>query len=215
MAEAERPRVTRSLGRFWTAANMLSLSRAALVPPITVLVYQGGPRTWLFGLIGLAVLTDWFDGHLARWSHTVSEWGKVLDPLADKLAAAAVTAALVVRPIEPTLPLWFVGLIVARDASIVLGGVVIARRTGEVLMSIWWGKVAVSALSVTVLATLLEADAPVLQACVWITTALMVYTYALYLLRFVRVWRTGVLPSEVGMDGEGGRAIASVHPETS
>lgn len=216
MADVERARVTRHLGQFWTAANMLSLLRVVLVIPLTYLILVDGSVAWIFGLIGVAILTDWFDGQVARWSHTVSEWGKVLDPVADKFAAAAVTVALVFRPPEagPTLPLWFLGLIVVRDACIVAGGIAIARRTGEVLMSIWWGKVAVTALAVTVLAALLKADPPIMQACLWATTALMVYAFVLYLLRFVRVWRSDALPSTLDLDGEGGRTIASIHPET-
>ena len=211
--QAPKATSTPKLGRFWTAANMLSLVRAVLVLPITYLILVDGSAAWLFGLILVAILTDWFDGHIARWSHTVSEWGKVLDPLADKFAAAAVTVALTFRSeaAGPTLPLWFLALIVVRDASIVLGGILIARRTGEILMSLWWGKVAVSALAVTVLAALLKADPPVFWFCVWTTTALMSYAFVLYILRFVRVWRTGVSPAEAGLDGESGRTVASMH----
>ncbi|MEL6615250.1 MAG: CDP-alcohol phosphatidyltransferase family protein, partial [Bacteroidota bacterium] len=79
------------MGQFWTAANVLSLSRVVLVVPIAWLVYHGGPIGPMFGLIGLAIATDWFDGKVARWQGQVSEWGKVLDATADKLAAAAVT----------------------------------------------------------------------------------------------------------------------------
>ena len=212
---ASDTRVTQNLGTFWTAANIISLSRVVLVVPITYLILVDGPILWIFGLIIVGMLTDFFDGRVARWSHTVSEWGKVLDPVADKFSAAAVTVALVFRSPEagPTLPLWFLALIIARDAAIVLGGILIARRTGEVLMSIWWGKVAVTALSVTVLAALLKADPPVMQVCLWITTALMGYAFVLYILRFIRVWRAGVLPSVAGLDGEGGRTIASVQLE--
>jgi dsRNA-specific ribonuclease len=83
-----------------------ALSRLALVAPIAVLIYRDGPLLWLLALILLAVATDYFDGKVARWTGTVSEWGKVLDPLADKLAAAVVVLALVLRPVEPTLPLY-------------------------------------------------------------------------------------------------------------
>lgn len=213
--QASDTRATRNLGMFWTAANIISLSRVVLVVPITYLILIDGPMRWIFGLIFLGMLTDFFDGRVARWSGTVSEWGKVLDPVADKLAAAAVTVALVFRSPEagPTLPLWFLGLIIVRDGSIVLGGILIARRTGEVLMSIWWGKVAVTALSITVLAALLKADQPVMQVCIWITTVLMGYAFILYILRFLRVWRDGVSPATAGLDGEGGRTVASVQPE--
>lgn len=180
------------LGRFWTAANVLTLVRMALVPPIGLLVYRGGPFDWLIGLLLFAIATDWLDGQVARRSGTVSEWGKVLDPTADKLAAAAVTLALVLRPPElGTLPVWFVVCVIARDAVIAGGGLIQTRRLGHVMMSLWSGKVAVTALSVTVVAALLRADPPVLAACVWTTTALLAYSLVRYLQRFVYVMRLG------------------------
>ncbi len=200
------------LGKFWTVANVLSLSRAVLVIPITYLVAVDGSMAWIFGLVLLAVLTDFLDGTVARLSHTVSNWGKVLDPLADKFAAAAVTVALVIRG---SLPGWFLGLILVRDAVIVLGGVLIARRTGQVVMSIWWGKVAVTALAVTVVAALLKADPPVLQFCIWTTAVLMLYAFAHYVIRFVRLWRSGLTPTAAGFDGEHGRTVASIQPDAS
>lgn len=186
--------LSRLLGRFWTIANMLSMLRLVLVVPITYLILTDGPLTWLFGLILLALVTDWFDGRVARWSRTVSEWGKVLDPLADKVAGAAVVLALVVRG---TLPMWFLSVILARDVAIILGGVVLARRTSQVVMSAWMGKVAVTALALTVLAALLRADEPVLTFCIWITTGLMVYSFFLYAARFARLMKQGKLPESV------------------
>lgn len=186
--------LSRLLGRFWTIANMLSMLRLVLVVPITYLILTDGPLTWLFGLIFLALVTDWFDGRVARWSRTVSEWGKVLDPLADKVAGAAVVLALVVRG---TLPMWFLSVILARDVAIILGGVVLARRTSQVVMSAWMGKVAVTALALTVLAALLRADEPVLTFCIWITTGLMVYSFFLYAARFARLMKQGKLPESV------------------
>ena len=93
------------MGQFWTVANALSFSRILLVAPITWLIYKDGPIGPMFGLIGLAIATDFFDGRVARWSHTVSEWGKVLDATADKITAACVTIALLIRPAEPNLAL--------------------------------------------------------------------------------------------------------------
>ena len=181
------------LGKFWTAANMLSMVRLILVAPITYLILKDGPLTWLFGLVALAVVTDWFDGRVARWSRTVSEWGKVLDPLADKFAAAAVVLALVIKG---TLPLWFLGVGILRDILIVGGGIMLARKTGRVVMSVWMGKVAVTALSITILAALMRADEPVLQACVWITTGLLLYSFILYAVRFTHLMRLGPVSNE-------------------
>ena len=189
------------MGSFWTAANVLSLSRAVLVVPIAVLVYRGGPIGPMFALIGLAIATDWFDGRVARWSNTVSEWGKVLDATADKLAAAAVTVALLTRPEEagPTLPLWFVALAIVRDAMLALGGLIQTRRLGRFTSSLWSGKVAVTALAVTVIAALLAAAEPVMEALVGMTAAVMAYSIIKYSIRFVAIVKYG--PAALEPDG--------------
>lgn len=179
------------LGRFWTAPNILTLSRLVLVVPVSYLILTDGPLSWLFALVIIAIATDWFDGRLARWSHSVSEWGKVLDPMVDKIGAGAVVLALF---ITGWLPGWFVMILVVRDLLILLGGLVLARKTGRIVVSMWSGKVAVSAVAVTVLAALLQADPPVMTFCILVTSALLVYSYLRYMVRYFRLLRSGPLP---------------------
>jgi len=119
----------------------------------------------------------------------VSEWGKVIDPIADKFAAVMIVPALVFRPIEPTLPLWLLLVVVGRDLCVVAGGVLIAKRTGRIAVSSWVGKLAVAALSLTVLAAILKADPPILQFCVWLTAGLMVLSFVVYTGRLIRILR--------------------------
>lgn len=202
--------LSRLLGQFWTLANALSMARLILVIPITYLILTDGSLVWLFSLLFIALVTDWFDGRVARWSRTVSEWGKVLDPLADKVAAAAIVMALTVRGI---LPLWFLVVIIARDSAIVLGGIILARRTGQVVMSVWMGKVAVTALSITVLAALMRADAPILSFCVWATTGLLLYSFLLYGVRWGRLMRSGTLPDDVASARDENESVESVGHE--
>lgn len=182
------------LGNFWTIPNMLSIVRLMLMVPITLLILQGASAYWLFGLIVLAVATDWFDGQVARRLRSVSAWGKVLDPLADKVGSALIVMALVVRDTGPTLPLWFLGIIIARDLCIVLGGFVLARRTGQLAVSTFAGKAAVAMLALTVLAALIQVEASVLRVLVWITAGMIAYSFVVYLMRFVRWMRAGPRP---------------------
>jgi CDP-diacylglycerol--glycerol-3-phosphate 3-phosphatidyltransferase len=179
------------MGRFWTVANALSLARLLLVVPIAWLVYRGGPIGPMFGLVGLAIATDFFDGKVARWRDSVSEWGKVLDATADKLAAASVTLALLTRPVEPNLPLWFVALAIARDALLAAGGLLQTRRLGRFTTSLWSGKIAVALLAATVVAALVGAERAVMEACIGATTAVMLYSIVEYGLRFRRIMRPG------------------------
>ena len=190
------------MGPFWTLANLLSLSRAVLVVPIAGLVYAGGPLGPMFGLIGLAIATDWFDGRVARWRDAVSEWGKVLDATADKLAAAAVTLALLLRPESagPGLPLWFVVLAITRDAFLAVGGLVQTRRLGRFTSSLWSGKVAVGALAITVVAALLRAPASAMEALLWFTAAVLVYSIVKYGVRFRAIVRHGA--AALSADGD-------------
>ncbi len=185
------------VGRFWTIPNVLSLARILLIAPIVYLILNEGAIWKILALVGIAVASDWLDGALARWFNSVSEWGKVLDPLADKLAASAVVLALVMRD---QLPLWFLLVVVVRDLLILVGGAVAAHRFKVVLMSIWWGKVAVFMLSLTVLWALLEADRPIFYLSLWITTVLFVYSFILYAIRFMDIMSGGGLEH----DQEGG-----------
>ena len=185
------PRIP-DLGQFWTAANVLSLLRLVLVMPITVFLWRGGPLGWLLGLVILVILTDWFDGRVARWTHTVSDWGKVIDPVADKFAAIMTVTALAFRPSvanAPDLPLWFFGVVVGRDVAILLGGLVIARRSGKVVMSAWAGKAASLWLALTILSVILKADPPVFKVCLWMATGLFLFSFVLYVIRYLSVFR--------------------------
>jgi CDP-diacylglycerol--glycerol-3-phosphate 3-phosphatidyltransferase len=167
-----------------------------LVVPIAVLLWQDGPLGWLLGLTVAAIMTDWFDGRVARWTQTVSEWGKVIDPVADKFAAIMTVSVLTFRPAEPTLPLWFFGVIVGRDLLILAGGAWIAKRSGKVLMSAWAGKAASLWLALTVLAVILKADQPVLDVCLWMATGLFVFSFGVYLVRYLNAIRRSPPPSD-------------------
>ncbi len=196
------------LGRFWTVPNMMSLFRLVLTFPIAYLVLIDGPLLWIFGLFLLAVATDYFDGRVARWSHTVSDWGKVLDPLADKIGGGLVILALALRG---SLPGWFVALVLIRDALIVLGGVMLGRRTGFVVMSMWWGKIAVTSVAITALAALLHADPPVLEFCIWTSTALLVYSFLRYAVFYLRLRRAP--QPQLDLYARAVRAAESAHEE--
>jgi CDP-diacylglycerol--glycerol-3-phosphate 3-phosphatidyltransferase/cardiolipin synthase len=77
--------------------NLLTLSRILAVPGLVALMWGSNPWEWLaaFGLYGLAAITDYFDGYLARAQGTVSKVGVFLDPIADKIMVAAVIVMLI------------------------------------------------------------------------------------------------------------------------
>ncbi|MBI3769512.1 MAG: CDP-diacylglycerol--glycerol-3-phosphate 3-phosphatidyltransferase [Deltaproteobacteria bacterium] len=111
----------------WTAPNVLTLFRVALVPVLVYVLRDPGPLAGLLAalLFFLASLTDYFDGYLARKYGIVTTLGKFLDPLADKLIVASVLIMLAAMPCapgmtacEPRVPAWIVVLIVGRELAV-------------------------------------------------------------------------------------------------
>jgi cardiolipin synthase len=133
--------------RVLTVPNLISLVRILLIPAYVVLIVDEDTTTAGLILFACVVATDWVDGLIARRTGQVSEVGKVLDPVADRLAIAAGLIALVVRGI---FPLWAALLILVRDVAVVIGGAVaMARRRVRVEVR-FVGKLATFSLMVAI-----------------------------------------------------------------
>ena len=116
----------------WTLPNLLSLFRIAIIPILVyLLTFPGRLFSALAAFLFLVgTLTDYLDGYLARRHRTVSNLGKILDPIADKLmiSAALIMLAAMDRPGEPSVPAWLVVVIVARETAVtVLRGIALAE----------------------------------------------------------------------------------------
>jgi cardiolipin synthase (CMP-forming) len=115
--------------RIVTWPNALSAARLAGVPVFLWLIL--GPRTATAdliaaGILGLAGITDWLDGKLARMLNQTSRLGQLLDPAADRLYIAAMIIGLAVRGI---IPWWLFGALVGRELCVGAALLVLQRRT--------------------------------------------------------------------------------------
>ena len=110
-----------------TVPNLISLLRILLIPVFSYLIVHRPSTLAGIVLLSFVVATDWVDGAIARRTNQVSELGKILDPVADRLAIAAGLAALVIRG---AFPLWAALLILVRDALVLIAGAALlsARR---------------------------------------------------------------------------------------
>lgn len=126
-------------GPFLTWPNVLSLSRLLALPLFLWLVSTPGHTGWAIGLLLYAVVSDLADGYLARRLNAQSEWGRILDPVADKIASAA---ALIFCYFQRDLPAWILALILGRDLLILAFSPWWASRHGRIPESLWWGRVA-------------------------------------------------------------------------
>ena len=107
---------------FVTVPNILSFARIATIPLFCWLAANERTRIWGILLFAVVVSTDWVDGYVARRTGQVTELGRILDPVADRLAIAA---GLVTFAIAGIFPFWAALLILVRDVAVVLGGAVL------------------------------------------------------------------------------------------
>ena len=148
-----------------TIPNLISLIRLALIPVfLWVLVGSDSPFAagWLLGLIGS---TDWIDGYLARRLDQVSEVGKILDPLADRIA---VVVAVIAGLATGYLPAWFAWALIVREALVGVGALVIAWRGHTSLAVRKLGKLATLLLYVAVAWFLIGVEWTAFEWAAWI-----------------------------------------------
>ena len=125
-----------------TTASKITLIRVALIPAYMVTMYLSGGESnvwmWIsFALFVIASLTDYVDGQIARKYNQVSDFGKFLDPLADKLL---VIAAMTMYCEWGVFPAWALMIVLAREFA-VTGLRLIAVQKGTVIAAGWSGKV--------------------------------------------------------------------------
>lgn len=111
--------------RLLNVPNLLSGARIALIPVFVVWLLDPDTRVPGFALLALLFATDWVDGYIARRTGQVTELGKLLDPLADRLALAA---ALVTFVVVEALPIWAALVVLVRDAIVLTAGTILGAR---------------------------------------------------------------------------------------
>jgi CDP-diacylglycerol--glycerol-3-phosphate 3-phosphatidyltransferase len=131
----------------------------------------------------LAVITDILDGILARRYNEVTELGKIIDPLADKIVLAVVIYQLY---IIGELPAYYLIIIVGRDLLILLGGILVSQKIGRVLPSNILGKIAVLSIGIFILAVVLELKSSITflyNIFFYLSLILVFISFIIYLIR--------------------------------
>lgn len=134
----------------------------------------------------LALVSDALDGMLARRYRAESELGRILDPLADKVLAAAVGLALLWRG---ALPLWYVTVVIGRDVLIVLGSIVMRARIRAVPPSLPIGKAAATSIGIVLLAAIAGIGEHIVAALAIASSVLLVWSFVVYGARLKRIIR--------------------------
>ncbi len=154
--------------------NKLTILRVILIPVFLLVLFLAPVPTNRYVAVAIFVvasLTDFLDGYLARRWNLVSNFGKFMDPLADKLL---VMAALVSMVELGDLPSWVVIIILAREFAIT-GFRTLAMEANIVMAASWWGKVKTTVQMIMIIVVLLELPFAFMGAVETILVALAVF----------------------------------------
>lgn len=171
--------------------NKLTIARVVFTLfMIVFLLLPGAAFAWLsFAMFGIAALTDWADGRIARARNLITNFGKFMDPLADKILNYSVMVLLIPEGLVPTVALV---LILFRE-FLVSGMRLSAAEQGVVIAANIWGKIKTlfQDLSLTAILILRAAGVsfltPLSNALIWICAALTVVSGAIYVVQNARV----------------------------
>lgn len=168
-----------------TIPNFFSYFRILLIP-VFVILYVKTKYIAAAVVIAVSLASDIADGFIARNFNMVSRLGKVLDPLADKLTQVAIFVCISMRY---RLALLIVAVIVAKELTIFVMGLVVFKRSGEVDGARWYGKMATGIIVVSsflmVLFPMMEES--LAYGLIWLSIAAAAFSYLMYVLRYIGI----------------------------
>ena len=165
-------------------ANKITLFRVFLIPVFLIVLYLDFSGHYLvaLGVFIVACLSDFLDGYIARHHNQVTDFGKFMDPIADKVL---VISAMVMFVSWDRMPAWMLVIVIARELGISALRL-IAVDNGRVIAAGWSGKVKTAATMVCI-CIMLALNLPVLDLiCSWVILVTTAYSGAEY---FVKNWK--------------------------
>ena len=166
--------------------NKLTVARMILVPFLVVFLltgWGGEANRWIcLAIFVAASVTDWFDGHLARKYNLITNFGKFMDPLADKLL---VCSAMICMIEVDKLPAWVVIIIIGRE-FIISGFRLIAAENGIVIAANYWGKFKTVSQMIMIILLMLNFGGiftVLTQIFIWLSVALTIISLLTYIMQ--------------------------------
>lgn len=166
----------------FTIPNIMSYARILLIPVFCVL-YLKGYYLWAGIVVAVSSLTDLFDGMIARKFNQVTELGKALDPIADKLSHAALAICIAIR-----YPLMWalIGLMAVKEGYMGIMGLYFLKRGKMLDGAKWYGKVCTASLFIGLLLLLVLPifwDVPIalVNTIIIVLMAFMLFTLIMYI----------------------------------
>ncbi len=176
----------------WNVPNMLTMFRLILVPVFIVLYMKDLPYAAL-AVFCIASLTDMLDGYLARKNNQITSFGKLMDPLADKLL---VISSLICHALKGVFPWIAIILVAFKEICMVAGGLLLLNKKDIVVHANFFGKLAtcffVGALIAGFFHTwFLSVNVPVDVILLWASVVLSYTAAFIYLIQTIQALKTG------------------------
>ena len=163
-------------------SNSLSFFRLLLAIPLGFALWNDSIASTVIICL-LAYFTDLFDGYFARKLNQVTEIGKIIDPIADKIFIASVAVILILKGM---VPLWFAIAVLSRDILILSGGLYLSRKIKYVVPSDIIGKAAVFILGLTLVGILFKIEI-IKNYGIYITLIVMFISLVNYFFRMLKI----------------------------
>lgn len=162
-------------------ANKLTLLRVVMIPAFLLVLYLNIPGAdyWALAIFIVASVTDWLDGYIARNYNQTTDFGKFMDPLADK---CLVTAAMLWFVEIGQMPGWALLVVIIREFG-VSGLRMVAADKGRVIAAGWSGKVKTASTMVCIVLMFLPIPAVVNSICVAVIVLTTIYSGVEYFMK--------------------------------
>lgn len=174
----------------WNVPNVLTMLRMALIPVFWYLMMQERLYAALSVFVA-ASLTDIADGYIARKFDLITDFGKLMDPLADKLMVISMMASLALRGIAPWPALV---IILLKELTMVIGGAILLRHQ-VVVYAIWIGKLAQATVVCGLISCFFHEwlqsalGFPFHTVLLWLGVALTLTALCIYMRQAIRLYR--------------------------
>jgi len=139
--------------------NYLTILRLILVPIIFILILKENYIT-AFIFFSIANITDILDGYIARKYNLITDWGKLMDPLADKITQISTISALIIKKI---IPFWILVIITIKELTMIIVAFVLYKKEIVTVHSKWYGKAATILFFIAIVFSLLSKTFTILS----------------------------------------------------
>lgn len=161
--------------------NLLTIMRLCIVPFFGYYMFIENYKLAVV-LFLLGGLTDILDGYIARKYNIVTPWGKVADPVADKLMQVT---ALLILTIQDKVPLFLLIIVIAKELSLIFGGIFLYKKDNFVVSANWYGKAGTVLFYLAIVMVMFNM--PFGKQAVIFAVLFALYVFIMYSLDFKRI----------------------------